>query len=52
MPKNSCLFQVKWLDDPRYSQWLKKLSDEWYYAATAKTRLTLVTWVKLLLRLT
>ena len=28
MPKNKCLFQAKLLDDPRYSQWLKKKSDE------------------------
>ena len=28
MPKNKCLCQAKWLDDPRYSQWLKKRSDE------------------------
>ena len=28
MPKNKCLLQVKWLDDPPYSQWLKKKSDK------------------------
>ena len=28
MPKNKCLFQAKTLDDPRYSQWLIKKSDE------------------------
>ena len=28
MPKNKCLFQAKSLDDPRYSQWLKKKSGE------------------------
>ena len=28
MPKNKCLFQAKSLGDPRYSQWLKKKSDE------------------------
>ena len=28
MPKNKCLFQAKSLDDPRYSQWLRKTSDE------------------------
>ena len=28
MPKNMCIFQAKWLDDPRYSQWLKKKNDE------------------------
>ena len=27
MPKNTCLFQAKLLDDPRYIQWLGK-SDE------------------------
>ena len=28
MPKNKYLFQAKWLDDPCYSQWLKKNSYE------------------------
>ena len=28
MPKNTRLFQAKWLDDPHYSQWLRKTSDE------------------------
>ena len=28
MLKNKCIFQAKWLDDPCYSQWLKKESDE------------------------
>ena len=36
MPKNKCLFQAKSLDDPRYSEWLRKKSDEVTYAATAK----------------
>ena len=36
MPKNKCLFQAKSLDDPCYSQWLRKKSDEEHYAATAK----------------
>ena len=28
MPKNKCLFQAKLLDDPCYSQWLRKKSGE------------------------
>ena len=28
MPKNKCIFQAKWLDDPLYSQWLKEKCDE------------------------
>ena len=28
MPKNKCFFQAKSLDDPCYSQWLRKKSDE------------------------
>ena len=28
MPKNKCIFQAKWLDDPLYNQWLKKKSNE------------------------
>ena len=28
MPENKCLFQAKWLDDPRCSLWLKKKSYE------------------------
>ena len=36
MPKNKCLFQAKTLDDPRYSQWLRKKSDEVALCTTAK----------------
>ena len=28
MPKNKCIFHAKWLENSRYSQWLKKKSDE------------------------
>ena len=28
MINNKCLFQAKWLDDPCYSQWLKKKHSE------------------------
>ena len=28
MPKNKKVLQAKWLHNPRYSQWLKKKSDE------------------------
>ena len=28
MPKNKCLFPAKLLDDPCYSEWLRKMSDE------------------------
>ena len=28
MPKNKCLFQANSLNDPRYSQYLRKRSDE------------------------
>ena len=42
MPKNKGIFQPKWLDDPLYSQWLKKKSDEVALCSYCKKEINIV----------
>ena len=46
MPKNKCLFQANSLDDPCYSQWLRKKSDEVTLCSYCKSCYVFNSWYR------
>ena len=46
MPKNTCLFQPRWLEDERFKHWIRKKMTLLQFAVIALKMLVLSIWKK------